>query len=257
MPTIKNSPISIQGGAPLSLSSNGLTPLGSQTPKAPVNTGVPIPFNENANVVGNAIQSTGIPKPVSTISSKKAVDTINNVIKPTIKTYDEQVATSKLNQQNSSELDATTTPDMKVLLGSGKPNPNYVNPNTTTTTNTKTQANPLEEAQTNEILHPGQSQLYNIRTGEQEWVNSTNGEVPLGYSNLNPKTRGDVTNSIQDSNGNTIDELSDGTYRRIDINGNYTIGTQQMFNDAKRVQEFSNDLDNIRQGIYNPSQQKQ
>jgi hypothetical protein len=252
-----NSLISLQGGTPFSLASSAFSPVGSSTLKTPTSPGTPIPFNQNANVIGNAINPTGpVSKPVSAVSSQQAVNKINNVIKPAIKTYDTQVAEAKTTAKTAAELDASATPDMKFLPGTGKPNPNYINPVTNTTTQNTTTTNPLEEAQTNEILHPGQTQLYNTRTGEQEWLPTANG-IPAGYSKLNPKTRGDVDESIQDSNGNTIDKLSDGSYRRIDINGNYTIGTAQMFSDAKRVQDFSTQLDNARKGIYSPSQQAQ
>lgn len=197
--------------------------------------------------------TTPVKTPV--VSSKSAATVVNNQIKPVINTYDTALNAGGLTQAEANARDATATTDMKFLQGSGKPNPNYINPTTGQSTTTTT-GSPLEDAQVNEVLHPGQTQLYNTRTGEQEWVSST-GSTPPGYSISNPKTRTDIADSVTDSEGNTINKLSDGSYSRIDINGNYTLGTSQMFSDASRVNDLNKSLDDARKGIYSPEQQNQ
>ncbi len=194
------------------------------------------------------------PKPTSVVSSNGASNIANNIKTNVIAPYDQAVNAGGLNQQQANERDAAATTDMKFLPGSGKPNPNYVAPKPETPTPT---ANPLETAQTNEVLHPGQTQLFNTRTGTQEWVSTPNGSIPSGYTTQDPKARTDVADSVQDADGTTVDKLSDGTYRRVDINGNYTLGTQAMFDSAKRVNDLSESLDNARKGIYTPAQQSQ
>jgi len=66
----------------------------------------------------------------------------------------------------------------------------------------------------------GMQKVFNIYTGEESEIPV--GKIPQGFSAQNPVTRTDVRESIVDEFGNTIDKLSDGTYRITDANGNYS-----------------------------------
>lgn len=183
-------------------------------------------------------------------ASNKATDIKNNIIAP----HDQAVSSQKPSPTNDIRDEnglLMNPPGAMYDRNTGK----LLNPPPEKKVE-KPPSNPLEEAQTNEVLHPGQRQLFNIYTGESEWVDETLG-VPNGFSKLDPKERTDVSKSVQDAQGNTIQKLSDGTYRRIDSNGNYSFGTAQMFNDAKRVKDLSDKLDNVRNGIYDENQKSQ
>ncbi len=224
---------------------------GPLTQAAAIKYGTP-----NTTINNNALVPSVGPsslKPTSVVSSQTATNTANNIRTNVVAPYDQRVNAGGLTQTQADERDAASTTDMKFLTGSGKPNPNYIPPKVEVKTPV---TNPLEQAQTDEILHPGQTKLFNTRTGEEEWIDSSSG-TPSGYSKQNPKTRTDVSESVQDADGTTIDKLADGTYRRVDINGNYTLGTPAMFNNAKRVNFLSESLDEARKGIYTPSQQAQ
>lgn len=228
-----------------------------------------IPSTQQGSIIdssGQAIQTSGTPnfatvppvtssqpKPTPVVSSLPASNTASNIKTNIIQPYDQRVNAGGLTQSQADERDAAATTDMKFLPGSGKPNPNYIAQKPTAT---PPAVNPIEQAQTDQVLHPGQQNLFNTRTGAQEWVDTTSG-TPAGYTTQDPKSRTDVADSVQDSDGTTIDKLSDGTYRRVDINGNYTLGTQSMFDSAKRVNDLSKSLDDARKGIYSPSQQSQ
>ncbi len=246
LPQSSSTPATPSSIKPISTSSN-LSNLTLPSNISPINTGL---------LQGNNPLTVPAPKPTSVVSSQTAVNTANNIKNNIITPADQRLNAGNLTQAQADERDAQTTPDMKFLTGSGKPNPNYVAPKSETPI---PPANPIEQAQTDQILHPGQQNLFNTRTGLKEWVDTTSvaGGIPSGYSAQDPKTRTDVSDSIQDADGTTIDKLSDGTYRRVDINGNYTLGTQAMFDNAKRVNDLNTALDNARKGIYSPSQKAQ
>lgn len=239
-PIVEKNPVNIDSA----VQSGGLT-IPGQYPTLP----------SAANTALTAGQfNNSAPLPTSVVSSNRAVNTANNIKTNIIAPYNNAIANQQPSPTNNVR-DANgllmNPPGAKFDRNTGK----LLN-TPTQTTPAPVDTNPLETAQTNQILHPGQTQLYNTRTGEQEWVDNSNG-TPPGYSNTNPKTRTDVTDSVQDADGTTIDKLSDGTYRRVDINGNYTIGTSAMFSNAQRVNTLSTALDDLRNGIFTPTQQTQ
>lgn len=101
----------------------------------------------------------------------------------------------------------------------------------------------------------GNQFVYNQYTGEQKEI--PQGVVPQGYSTQNPTQRTDVADTVVDDEGNTIKKFSDGTYGRFDSLGNYSIGSEAMFNDIQNVNDVTKDLLNLRNGILTPAQQSQ
>ena len=190
----------------------------------------------------------GPAKPTTVVTSTpKAITTAQNAV--TTSTQNQTAA--QIEAKRIADLDAQTLSTDRFLKGSNKPNPNYIQP-ITPVPNT----DPVKQAQTDAILHEGETKFYNQYTGKEEWLPTTS-TPPSGYSTLDPKTRTDVSNSIQDAEGNVIKQFSDGTYARIDASGNYTLGSEQMFKDATRVKEIGDALDNARKGIYSSTQQMQ
>lgn len=236
------------------------TPVtGSQLLNTPSNTGgslptgnqVPLwmtPLPSVAGGGGGGGGSWGPATPTTVVSSKpKAVEKARTAVN----NYNTQQTTNATTNQQKADLDATTQSSDRYMRGTGGINPNYVAPQTTGGSTT----DPLKQAQTDAILHDGETKVYNQYTGQEEWIKTpTDGTMPSGYSTLDPMSRNDVSDSIQDSEGNTIKKFSDGTFARVDASGNYTLGSEQMFSDAKRVKELSDRLDNARKGIYDDGQ---
>lgn len=133
---------------------------------------------------------------------------------------------------------------------------------TTTFGNSPTPApttNTLEQAQTDAVLHPDQTQLYNLSNGQQEWVDNskvTNGTA-TGYSATNPTAMGAVSTAVG-NNGETYKQFPDGTYGMFDASGNYvTAANSAQFQAAQDTQTATTALNNAKNGIYSPTQQAQ
>ena len=210
-------------------------------------SGTPQPSSSSGGGGGGG-GSWGPTTPTTVVSSKpKAVATAQTAVN----NYNTQQVNNATTAQQAKDLDAATLPGDRYMRGTGGLNPNYVAPQTTGGPTT----DPLKQAQTDAILHDGETKVYNQYTGQEEWIKTpTDGTMPSGYSTLNPMSRNDVSDSIQDAEGNTIKKFSDGTFARVDASGNYTLGSEQMFSDAKRVKELSDRLDNARKGIYDDGQ---
>lgn len=106
---------------------------------------------------------------------------------------------------------------------------------------------PLEE-KILEAPAENMQKVYDLRTGEQSEIPI--GKIPPGYSKQDPKLRTDVSDSITDEYGNVISRMSDGTYRRIDPAGNYSMGSEFEFTNAKRIQTVLKSLDAAVNGSY-------
>jgi len=239
-----NLPTPVTGSQLLNTPSNtgGSLPTGNQVPLWMT----PLPSVTGGGGGGGG--SWGPATPTTVVSSKpKAVEKARTAVN----NYNTQQTTNATTNQQKADLDATTQSSDRYMRGTGGINPNYVAPQTTGGSTT----DPLKQAQTDAILHDGETKVYNQYTGQEEWIKTpTDGTMPSGYSTLDPMSRNDVSDSIQDSEGNTIKKFSDGTFARVDASGNYTLGSEQMFSDAKRVKELSDRLDNARKGIYDDGQ---
>jgi hypothetical protein len=227
----------------------GALPISSPAPQA--NT----PNQSIASRTSITGDGIGPLAPTAVVSSNpQGVNTAQNIIKTT----DQQKSQADLAKQNLEALNATTTPQDKFMKGSmDQQNPNYVAPVDTTKQNT--QVNPLEQAQTNQILHPGQSQYFNNTTGQEEYLTTpTDGNTPVGYSKSDPTTRTDVSNEIQAPGGTTIKQFSDGTYGRFNLTtGGYSQVSQGDYLQAKDWSDAHTAANNAAKGIYSPSQQNQ
>lgn len=249
----------------------------SGTPKTPTTTIKPITtpqsnafnltlpgdtstVNSGLNQNGKSI-TTQVPKPTPVVSSNTASNTASN-----IKTNILNPVIQAQTQKAQALYDTSTGFVTPFGLSQGaKPvqanDPAMAKTGTTTTppaTTTPT-TNPLEQAQTDAVLHPDQTQLYNLSNGQQEWVDNskvTNGTAN-GYSTNNPSTIG-ATATVAGNNGETYKQFPDGTYGMFDAAGNYvTAANSAQFQAAKETQAAMTALDNVRNGIYSPTQQAQ
>lgn len=168
--------------------------------------------------------------PTPVVGPSAAINQANNA-QTTLNNYDQQ-------QQNLVFPNPPTSPGNPAPLNSPAPKP-ILTPEQT-----------LADMPTD-----GNQWVYNTVTGERKEVPT--GTIPAGYSSQNPTSRTDVQDSVSDQYGTTIKKFTDGTYGRFDINGNYSQGTQAMFDGAKRVNDANTALDNLTKGILTPEQQSQ
>ncbi len=105
------------------------------------------------------------------------------------------------------------------------------------------------------IMHDGQVQLYNQRTGAQEWVDPN---TP-GYGPQNPLTK--VASGVQDvGEGIQYKQYADGTYARFNANtGEYSQATAGDYQDATQQKTVKDKINSIINGTYqlSPAEQSQ
>lgn len=237
-------------------------------PPAPAKVTTTTPI-QNMSVAPMSVAPTppAPPKPTSVVSSNTAATTASNIQSNVIAPYD-QASTQKA----QALYDTATGYVTPYGLSQGAKPVQAGDPamaasgSTTTSSNTNSgsssttgSSSTLEDAQTNSVLHPDQTQLYNLSNGQQEWVDDskvTNGTA-VGYSANNPTSMGAVS-TVEGSNGETYKQFSDGTYGMFDAAGNYvTAANSAQFQAAKEVADANTAFDNAKNGIYSPTQQAQ
>jgi len=117
----------------------------------------------------------------------------------------------------------------------------------------------LSPTKIGEVGDTGQTQYFNKTTGQPEWLTtSTTGAPPAGYSAQDPKTRTDITESVDAPGGINYKKFSDGSYGRFDLTtGGYTQANSADFMAAKRVNDANKALEDLKNGILTPTQQSQ
>jgi hypothetical protein len=225
-------------------------------------------INQNTSTLGGAIN------PISATNTFSGVSNLSSQLVPTTTKTPTAVVTSKINPASDGTISniiseaktKTETPqyyDMQTgeLTSAGKAagmTP-MLGGKTITTTPTVTAPQvekTAEQAQLDEINHPGQEQQYSTTTGQQEWVEPG---TP-GYTTVNPNQVGKSYVSEADAGtGTTIRQLPDGSYVRWNSTSDSYAGaaTAGQFNLAKAAQNAQKQLQDLKNGILNPLQRSQ
>ena len=204
-------------------------------------------------------------KPTSVVSSSIAANKVNTQIKPVLTdaqaTSEKKKAASTAAAESNINASTSAGTDQKFITqtrvdGNGNPytvsvpNPNYIDPST------QTQPTNTDQQMTDAALHPGQTQYFNNTTGAPEWLPTSPTGAPTGYSTQSPKTRTDVTATVDAPGGITYKQFSDGTYGRFDLtSGGYTQANAADFQQAKSYSTAQKQLEDLQNGILTPMQQ--
>lgn len=198
-----------------------------------------------------ASQDTLVKTPTSVVSAKTAANTAAKV-KQTVNT---QNTTNSAKQHSTYDAaDPNKLVNGKLLNPPGalydRNTGSYIgpgtDPNLAATDTDPTQNKTVEDHMADETMHPGQVQMYNQKTGAQEWVAPN---TP-GYSSQNPQTRKDVSATANTGNGVQYKQFSDGSYGRYDAAGNFSPTTAQAFSDAKQQEGVKSKIDSILNGSF-------
>ena len=171
------------------------------------------------------------------------------------------IANQQAGINNSQQVD--TNPTHQYNIYTGQLNPNYVPPqnqnnNQTGQPGQQPTTPGSSTTPTTPPVPPGQTTVYNS-SGQPINVNSStfNNGVPQAGNYLNnPKTQ-NVVSSVPDGQGGTIQQLGDGTYWAVDINGNYQATSADTYQKASVANQAYQAWVNVQNGILTPSQQAQ
>jgi len=219
------------------------------------------PYNQNATTTGGAIlpnpmSPASAPTPTPVVSSATAANGPVATAQNAVQEFDWASANQQIQENSLNYLDSQTQSTDRYLRGhTNRPNPNYVAPVNETPVTQPT----IEDIQATEIQHPNSTKLFNLTTGQDEFVSNdqlTNG-TKIGYSTINPATMGAVETAYG-ANGETFKKLNDGSYIQTDNAGNFIrMSNVSEFLGAKDVSDAQQALRNVRNGIYTPAQQEQ
>lgn len=238
VPGISNIPAVPTSNIPSTNISSGRPPIGpavsSYIKKNSVNG--PSPFS---TVGGAILPNEGMPKlPTSVVSSATAKKKVSNIAS-TIKNQN-----NFQNQNQPPKITTNMDGSQSVHYADGHviniPKP--VAPVAPPPEPPKT----VEDHLADQTLHPGQVQMFNQRTGAQEWV----APGTPGYGTQNPSTRTDVSNTADVGNGIQYKQFSDGTFGRFDSAGNFSPATAQAFQDAKNQESINTKIQSILNGTF-------
>lgn len=246
------------------LTGNGAPSIQTNTSyKSPIpnlgGSGLNLSTPANTQGLTGNIVNPQIPKPTTAVSSKTAVNGPVNTAKQVTANPPQQplynAANGYVTPYGLSQGAKPVNPGDPAMASTTSTVPPLTTQNQSSNTPTSTPGNPTAEDQ---VLHEGQTQLYNNTSGQAEWVDNskiTNGTAP-GYTATNPQTVA-VTGSVQDNNNNTLNQYADGHYGLVDSAGNYVNITSQTYNNAKAVSDAQKALTDLQNGILTPDQQSQ
>jgi hypothetical protein len=215
------------------------------------------PVNANPSITndGTSLQNTqvgpGTTSKATPVVSSGTAATQAGQIQTTIQNHDAATANNTAaNQQKTAANQTAMANTSQQFLPDGTLNPNYKTPPPVQqTTDDKVAA---------DVANPNTVAVYNsagqqVRLGKDQMVN---GQPPAGYSMSNPR-QGSVVSSIPSGNGGTINQMADGSYWAVDINGNYQKTSADTYQSATTYNTARTALANIQQGILTPDQQAQ